>query len=113
MASFSISRRGFAPVFFGPEAFFCFLALGTLGGVLERSELSWSEGSSDAEFSSSEVGLGRFLVGLSVVWDIFLGAAFEVAAFLGGRTAFFEAAFEAAGFALGFCGSQCCEKEGR
>ena len=73
IASFSISRRGFAPIFFGAGAFFCFFAL---GGVADKSESSCIEGGSSS--SSSLSGFGRFLeTGLTfnLVCDAFLGAA--------------------------------------
>ena len=101
MASFSTSRRGFAPIFLGPGAFFCFFEL---GGVTERRESSCSEGFSEGESSSSVSGFGRFFevsgFVLSVVCDIFFGAALGNAGFLG-------AAFGAAlVFGLGFCGER-------
>ena len=86
IASFSTSRRGFAPIFFGPGAFFGLFAL---GGVLERSESSCNEGSrSPSESSSSVSGLGRFFGGFSVVCDIFFGAALGAPAFLGAALGF-------------------------
>lgn len=76
--------------FFGTGAFFCFFAL---GGVLERSESSWMEGS-DFESSSSVSGLGRFFddagfFGFKVVCDTFVDAALgAAAAFLGAALGF-------------------------
>lgn len=100
IASFSTSRRGFAPIFFGPGAFFGLFAL---GGVLERSESSCDEGS-PSESSSSVSGFGRFFVGFSVVCDIFFGAALGARGFfraaLGFGSAFGLAA--ALGLALAF-----------
>ncbi len=96
IASFSTSRRGFAPIFFGACAFFGLFAL---GGVLERSESSCNEGS-PSESSSSVSGLGRFFVGLSVVCDNFFGGPAFFGAALGFGLAFGLAA--ALGFALAF-----------
>ena len=96
MASFSTSRRGFAPIFLGPGAFFGLFAL---GGVLERSELSCNEGS-PSESSSSVPGFGRFL-------EIFFGAALETPAFFGAALGLGSALGLAAalGFALDFYAS--------
>ena len=105
MASFSTSRRGLAPIFFGPGAFFGLFAL---GGVLERSESSCNEGSA-SESSSSVSGFGRFFVfvGFNVVWDIFFGAVFEAPAFFGAALGLGSALGLAAalGFALDFYAS--------
>ena len=61
IASFSISRNGFAPVFL-ETLFFCFFAL---GGVVERTESLCNEGSSES-LSSSSVS----------TFFLFFGAAF-------------------------------------
>ena len=100
IASFSISRRGLAPVFLGPGAFFGLFAL---GGVLDRSESSCNDGS-PSESSSSVTGFGRFFVVFNVVCDIFFGAAFGAAAFFGAGLGFGSALGLAAafGFALAF-----------
>ena len=103
MASFSTSRRGFAPIFLGPGAFFGLFAL---GGVLERSDSSCNEGSA-SESSSSVPGFGRFFVGFNVVWDIFFGAVLETPAFFGAALGLGSALGLAAalGFALDFYAS--------
>ena len=62
IASFSISRNGFAPTFLG-TVFFCFFAL---GGVVERTESFCNEGSSES-LSSSSVS----------TFFLFFGAAFD------------------------------------
>src|SRR5947199_1226840 len=90
--SFSIFCSGCPAVFFGPAAFFCFLAL---GGVLDSKVSSCSDVRSSSDTSSSELGLGRFFeaAGFRVVCVAFFGAALALAA-----AAFFGAAL---GFA--FC----------
>ena len=99
-ASFSTSRRGFAPVFLAAGALFCFLAP---GGVAESSESSCCETPSGPQSSSSESGLCLFLevislaLGFSVVCEVFFDVALTVVAFLG------AALRVALGFALGFC----------
>lgn len=100
IASFSTSRRGLAPIFLGPGAFFGLFAL---GGVFDRSESSCNEGS-PSESSSSVSGLGRFFVVFNVVCDIFFGAAFGAPAFFGAGLGFGSALGLAAalGFALAF-----------
>ena len=84
-------------------ALFGFFAL---GGVPERTESSlFSEGSSGPESSSSVSGLARFFdavglaLGFSMICDIFFGAAFGAAAFLGAA-----ALGPALAFDLAFCG---------
>lgn len=71
IASFSISRNGFAPTFLG-TVFFCFFAL---GGVVERTESLRNEGSSESLSSSSVSTFFLFLAGafgFSVVCVAFL-----------------------------------------
>ena len=100
IASFSTSRSGFAPIFFGPGAFFGLFAL---GGVLERSESSCNEGS-PSESSSSVSCFGRFFVGFNVVCDIFFGAVLRAPTFFRAALDFGSALGLAAalGFALVF-----------
>ena len=104
IASFSISRRGFAPIFLGAGAFFCFLLL---GGVTERSEASCSE-ASEADSSSSVSSFGRFFEAAGLAFDVvcvvFFGAAFGAAGSFLGRP--FGADLGAAlAFGFGFCQS--------
>ena len=101
IASFSTSRSGFDPTFFGPRAFFCGFAV---GGVLDRSESSCMDGFS-TESSSSVSGFGRFCeaAGLAfrVVCDVFFGPGLKAVGLL--AAGFDAAAFGAvlgAGFAL-------------
>ena len=71
MASFSISRNGFAPVFLG-TVFFCFFAL---GGVVESTESSCNKGSSESLSSSSVSTFFLFFgtaFGFNVVCVVFL-----------------------------------------
>ena len=76
----------------GAGAFFCFFVE---GGVLDRSESSFSESSFTSEFSSSESAFARFFG-----FDVVFGAVFVVfvrvvcfVAFGFGAAAFFTAAF--------------------
>ena len=73
IASFSISRNGFAPTFL-ETVFFSFFAL---GGVFERTESLCNEGSSESLSSSSVSTFFLFfgaVFGFSVVCVVFEGS---------------------------------------